>query len=176
MNQYVFCSNISQISFSIVFQIIWHAKPEDIKTKHIFSKLPEKFKKQLLKHVLEDRLHWISVTTASALTNPDTLTRLLFFCLTSNFHRLFQLWSFLFLHQHHHLSRIQLCLHWAGMFHVAVGERIKNHMYSFSKKHRSGLSEMSKGKRHPTGWAQSHSLSQSSSSEILCWLLSCLKS
>lgn len=84
----------------------------------------------------------------SALTNPDTLTRLLFFCLTSNFHRLFQLWSFLFLHQHHHLSRIQLCLHWAGMFHVAVGERTKN-LYPFSSTHRCGLSEMSKHQKHP---------------------------
>lgn len=64
-------------------------------------------------------------TAVSALRNSHTLTRLLFFCLTSNFHRWSQLWSFLFLHQHHHLSRIQLCLHWEGMFHVAVGQRTK---------------------------------------------------
>lgn len=93
------------------------------------------------------------VTGVSALTNPNTLTRLLFFCLTSNFHRLFQLWSFLFLHQHHHLSRIQLCLHWAGMFHVAVGERTKN-LYPFSRTHHRGLSEKSKHKKHPIGGDQ----------------------
>lgn len=103
-----------------------------------------------------------TVTTVSALTNPDTLTRLLFFCLTSNFHRLFQLWSFLFLHQHHHLSRIQLCLHWAGMFHVAVGERTKN-LYPFSSTHRCGLSKMSKHQKHPiegAQWSPSQAASQ----------------
>lgn len=153
MHQNVFCSNISQISFSIVFQIVWHAKPEDTK-QSTFCEW-QQVQRQLLEHLSEDRWPWIChrVTGVSALTNPDTLTRLLFFCLTSNFHRLFQLWSFLFLHQHHHLSRIQLCLHWAGMFHVAVGERTKN-LHPFSRTHHKGLSEKSKHKKHPIGGDQ----------------------
>lgn len=125
MNQNVFCSNISQISFSIIFQIIWHAKPENIRKAFTLS------------YSRSSKTSWQTVsqktgytelftdTAVSALRNSHTLTRLLVFCLTSNFHRWSQLWSFLFLHQHHHLSRIQLCLHWEGMFHVAVGQRTK---------------------------------------------------
>lgn len=154
MHQYVFCSNISQISLSIVFQIIWHAKPEDTK-QSTFCESQQVKGSQLLEHLSEEMTLNLGhrVTGVSALTDPDTLTRLLFFCLTSNFHRLFQLWSFLFLHQHHHLSRIQLCLHWAGMFHVAVGERTEN-LYPFSRTHHRGLSEKSKHKKHPIGGDQ----------------------
>lgn len=131
MNQNVFCSNISQISFSIVFQIIWHAKPENIKKAFTVS-----YGRSLKTNwqTVSQKTGYMNLSTpdtiVTALRNSYTLTRPLFSCLTSNFHRLSQLWSFLFLRQHHHLSRIQLCLHWEGMFHVAVGQRTRTCIHS----------------------------------------------